>query len=330
MSNPTILEIISSFNGFEDNAGITVTGGGNTPDPSNVSLVVVNPSFGSIEEKGESVTFTAKAVLTDGSQFTINEGGEWRSSDPSIATVDSLGTVTAVSNGTAVISCTYGGITGTAQLQVDMAELTGLRLDPSGGITLKSAGDQYALKVFAVYSKGSEIEMTLSPDVSWQVDNSGIAVCDSTGKVPAVSEGSAQLTAQFSGFSTSCSISVVFPHPALSVSTTEVTLTAAKGTDGSAGSFDITNTGTGIMSYTVVEADDWLGVRPASGTLDQGQTASVTVTPSASGRDTGTYTGVITVTAPGAANAPQYITVNLEVTENTGPTGGDFTNSLGR
>ncbi|MEA2059160.1 MAG: Ig-like domain-containing protein [Thermodesulfobacteriota bacterium] len=301
--------------------------GGDDPDiPTNVGVVNVSPSAVTLETRGATRKITATAIFIDGPQQVLGAdmaGVLWQSSNADIASVDSAGNVTALSNGTADITCTYGYQTGTAIVTVAFPELTGLRLDPAQGATLGYSGAVAYFKVFAVYSKGPEMNVT--PAASWSVENGSIASVDSAGTVTALSEGSTGLTASFGGFTVSCNIKVVFPHPALKVSITRVTLSVSRGSDGSAGSFDISNTGTGSMSYTVVKVDDWLSVTPASGTLNKGQTASVTITPSASGMDAGTYSGVITVTAPGAVNAPQYITVNLEVTENTGP----FTNSLG-
>lgn len=70
------------------------------------------------------------------------------------------------------------------------------------------------------------------------------------------------------------------------------------------------NQGTAALGWTATASAAWLTVNPGSGMLPQ--TISVSVNPS--GLAAGTYTGAITVTASGAANSPQTVSVSLQVT----------------
>jgi hypothetical protein len=73
--------------------------------------------------------------------------------------------------------------------------------------------------------------------------------------------------------------------------------------------FLVSNTGTGALNWTAVDDAEWLSCSPDSEILG----AKVTVSVDPTGLSVGTYSGVITVDAPLAANSPKTITVYLTV-----------------
>jgi hypothetical protein len=99
--------------------------------------------------------------------------------------------------------------------------------------------------------------------------------------------------------------------PALSVTPASLSFSATQGGSAPAGkTLAVANAGGGTMSWTAAPDASWLAVTPSSGT-DGG---TLTVTPSISGLDTGTYTATVTVTAAGAGGSPAAIPVTLTVT----------------
>lgn len=81
--------------------------------------------------------------------------------------------------------------------------------------------------------------------------------------------------------------------------------------------FQITDSGTSLSwtgTANTVSGGSWLAITPTSGSTP----ASVTVSVNSTGLVARTYQGAITITAPGAANSPQTVNVNLSV--NTAPT----------
>jgi len=74
-------------------------------------------------------------------------------------------------------------------------------------------------------------------------------------------------------------------------------------------SFRIINAGTGALNWTVTDDADWLSCNPAAAIGD----AVVTVSIDPTGLALGTYSAVITISAPPAIDSPQVITVNLTV-----------------
>jgi peptidoglycan/xylan/chitin deacetylase (PgdA/CDA1 family) len=75
---------------------------------------------------------------------------------------------------------------------------------------------------------------------------------------------------------------------------------------------NISNSGGGTLNWTVTDDAEWLQLSPASGSTT-GPAIPVTVTADVSGLSSGNYTGTITVTAAGASNTPQTVTVMLAV-----------------
>jgi glucose/arabinose dehydrogenase/PKD repeat protein len=100
------------------------------------------------------------------------------------------------------------------------------------------------------------------------------------------------------------------PVPSLSVTPASLSFTAVSGgSSPAAKTLDVANAGGGSMGWTASENLPWLSLTPTSGT----NAGTVTVTPTTTGLAQGTYTGDVTVTAPGAAGSPRTIEVTLTV-----------------
>ena len=101
--------ITATSEGVSGTAMITVT-------PPPVATVTVSPDQ-SLIATGTTVDLTAETKLAGGEVVTGRDIA-WSSSDESVATVDAGGTVTAVSSGTATITATSEGQSGSAELTV--------------------------------------------------------------------------------------------------------------------------------------------------------------------------------------------------------------------
>ena len=105
----------------------------------------------------------------------------------------------------------------------------------------------------------------------------------------------------------------ITPPPALGVGAVTAFFSAAQGTDPAPQSITVGNTGGGTLVWQASESLSWLSVSPVGGSLAAGQSAPLSLTASTAGMAPGTYSGAVTVAAPGASNAPQVITVTLVV-----------------
>lgn len=90
--------------------------------------------------------------------------------------------------------------------------------------------------------------------------------------------------------------------------------------------FQISNTGTGIIDWTITENSGWLSTSPVQGSGD----GSITVMVNPAGFATGSYTASIQVDAINAFNSPQFINIHLDIktSSNSSPPFGAFDTPL--
>jgi hypothetical protein len=106
------------------------------------------------------------------------------------------------------------------------------------------------------------------------------------------------------------------PSPALTLDANALSFTGtAGGSNPAAKAFTVSNAGTGTMTWTAAGSQSWLGVSPASGS---GQ-GVVSVQPNLAGLAAGTYSGTVTVAAPGATGSPAAVNVTLVVASAQAP-----------
>jgi hypothetical protein len=105
-----------------------------------------------------------------------------------------------------------------------------------------------------------------------------------------------------------------FTGPVISLSANTFTFTAVQD-EANPGdqTLTITNIGFGTLNWSVSEGCSWLSVSPASGS-STGEGDDVTLSVNTTGMTGGQYSCVVTVTDPAAANDPQTVTVDLDIT----------------
>lgn len=132
---------------------------------------------------GEKYTFEPQ-ILTVGATTTLT----WQSSNPSVATVDANGTLSAIGIGTTTISCTaQNGVTASCELTVNPVEVSSLIIDkPSAELT---TGEQLQLTANIQPSNASNKSLT------WSSSNETVAVVNESGLVTAVGSGMCNITA---------------------------------------------------------------------------------------------------------------------------------------
>lgn len=219
-SDPSIVEI-SNAPGERGSARALAVG--------NVTISAVNPQTGmSSDDSGDSASVTVNAPTTESviviprtaaipaglsqqfQAFTIatdNLGAEitttaiWSSSDTNIATVDSTGLVTAVSEGTVTISATdpVSGINSDASMQsttltVDPPILLDISIDPPSAAMVVGSTQQFS----AIASFSDGIQRNISTLVSWDVSGPQLSI-DTNGLATANAVGTVTISATDSG-----------------------------------------------------------------------------------------------------------------------------------
>ena len=159
-----------------------------------VTSVTLDKTTASLKA-GETVTLTATVKPDDATDKTVT----WSTSDASVATVNN-GVVTAKKVGAATITAKAGDKSATCAITVEPTPVTGITLD-NASVTLK---------------EGQEIQLTATVEpvdatdktVTWSSNKSEVATVDNTGKVKAIKEGSAIITAKAGDKTATCVISV--------------------------------------------------------------------------------------------------------------------------
>ena len=167
-------------------------------DPSSVSLNKHDLTL--------NVGGTAKLEATIEPANATNTALSWSSTAPAVATVDNNGTVTAVSEGQAIVTVVTlaGGKSDACVVKVSKSfiPVTGVRLDKKE-LKLTTGGG---------YSLTATVEPSDATDasVSWSSSNSDVASVDADGHVSALSEGTAIISVKTTdgGFTASCEVTV--------------------------------------------------------------------------------------------------------------------------
>lgn len=109
------------------------------------------------------------------------------------------------------------------------------------------------------------------------------------------------------------------PPPEIEVSPASLSFSAQEGgSNPSAQSITVRNSGQQTLSYTISDDADWLDVKPKSGN-SKGAANSHTVSVDMAGLSTGTYSATIAITDSNASNSPRAVDVKLKITTQVPP-----------
>ena len=186
--------------------GKYLTDGGSTVIIDNGDINIVEPTSVTLSKSSVSVkealttTITATVLPENASKKTVT----WTSSDNSVATV-SGGTITGVSQGTAVITATTSnGLTATCNVTVtknnDIVKPTSISLDKTNITVLQRNSETLTATVLPANATNKT--------VTWSSSNESVASV-SGGVVTGVSAGTAVITAKTSnGLTATCGVTV--------------------------------------------------------------------------------------------------------------------------
>ncbi len=182
-----------------------------------VSLDKPEYSFNTI---GNTLTLKATVLPAD----ATNKSVEWVSSNADVATVDQTGKVSAVGNGTATITVTTKDQNKTATCAITVAQhITSIGLDK----TELSLNEGEEIVLSASIKPDNAAEKTLL----WSSSNESVATVDQTGKIRAISKGSATIKAEAqdgSGQFKTCSVTVIRLVSSITLSKSSIVIYTGK------------------------------------------------------------------------------------------------------
>ena len=203
------------------------------PPVSAPSLVGLGLSADRQEIKAnETLNVTLKGQFSDGTQKRIDEGVEWLSSEPGVATIDDQGRVEARRAGETKITARYGDLVSPAWTLAVRTEKPVVTVPPPPEKAVTKAPpptnlvaltvsaprrqvttqERISLRVKARYSDGNE--KGLASDVEWRSSDSSIASISSRGELLALRPGKIAVVARWGGIE-SLALDIVVKEPVM-------------------------------------------------------------------------------------------------------------------
>src|SRR5882672_2445637 len=209
-----------------------------------VASVTVSPASASVPE-GQTVQLTATPKSANGNPLT-GRTITWSSSNTSVATVSSSGLASGVVAGSATITATSEGQSGSSAITVTNVSVASVTVSPATASVV--AGQTVQLTATPKDANGTPLTGRV---VTWSSSNTSVATVNASGLVSGVVAGSATITATSEGQSGTSAITVTGPAPGCATSTTAFQNSAFTSQNGSfTATFDATPNGAGLDAAT--------------------------------------------------------------------------------
>ena len=153
---------------------------------------------------GTDAQLTATGNYSDGSQQNLTNSVQWSSSSPPTISISNSGLATANGIGSATATASSGATSGSAQLSVSAAQLTGIEVSPQS--PLVPMGQRQPMTATGSYTDGTKSNLTDS--ATWNSDNPPVATVDKSGVAFAVNVGTANISASYQGQSAASTLTV--------------------------------------------------------------------------------------------------------------------------
>jgi uncharacterized protein YjdB len=273
--------ITASFGGLSGTATVTVTS-------ATLVSIQLSPAAPTVA-KGVPVRFTAAAIFSDNTSQDITGGSTWVSSAPMVAQVSdaggSKGLTTTLSAGTATITATWMGSSGSTTITVTGATLTTIQITPFS--PKLPVGFITPFVATGIYSDSTTLDLTGL--ATWSSSAPGTAAVSdsggSKGRVTPLAAGSAKITATYQGVTGSDDVTVS------GATLTSIAVTPASASIAVQGLQQFTATGTfsDMSTLDITNYVTWLSSVPA--------TADISNAAGSQGQAKALKSGDVTITA---------------------------------
>ncbi|HEY1906729.1 MAG TPA: Ig-like domain-containing protein [Myxococcaceae bacterium] len=211
---PGTATITAASHGITGSTMLTVT-------PATLQSIAVTPSNPSIA-KGTTQQLVATGTFSDATTQDLTGQVTWASDTASVATVSGAGLATGVAAGTANISASMSGVTGSTKLTVTAATLESISVSPPAPSVAKGITQQFTAT--GTYSDGSTHDVSMQ--VAWTSSMTGVATISdaagSRGLASALTEGSTTILATLGAIHGQATLTVT-PATLASISVTPTT-----------------------------------------------------------------------------------------------------------
>lgn len=194
-----------------------------TVSSATISSVAITPATPTVPS-GLTSQLAATGTFSDGTTQDVTLEAAWTSGTPSVATVSngtsSKGLVTGVAVGTAAISATFDGISGSTTVTVSAATLKSIAITPANPSILSLSPGVFT--AIGTYTDGSTADITSR--VSWASSNTLVATVATGGTAATLKAGTVTISAALSGITGVTDLKVTGGN------LTAITITPANGT----------------------------------------------------------------------------------------------------
>jgi len=171
--------------------------------------------FDSAFYAGETAQYSSICIFSDSTYLNVTSSASWSSSSPATATVatdlNHNGLVTAVSQGTSIITATFDGVVGVAEIIVLPKQLLLIQVGPKIATVVQGLGLSFTAT--GIYTDLSTVDLT--PITTWSVTNGTVASISNTtgsiGYLTALQVGNTTVVGNFGGFSDTAAVTVTNP-----------------------------------------------------------------------------------------------------------------------
>lgn len=199
-----------------DNGVVTAVGEGSSTVTATVGEKVATINY-TVRIPLQSITINGDETLSKNEEKTLtvtynptnttdNKTVDWESSNPEIVSIDSTGQIRGIKEGTANVKAVVAGKETTKQITVNEIHINSIAID----------GDQ---EFEMIKNQTKNLSVTINPEnttddkgVVWKTNNEEVARVDNDGKVTALKEGEATITATVGTNETSVKINVKEIH----------------------------------------------------------------------------------------------------------------------
>ena len=182
------------------------------PPPPVPTRIEIIPSSARLNAIGQTVQLAARVLDQNGSAVA-GAAVTWKSSVPDVATITDQGLVTAVDNGSAVITAQSGSLSST--VNVTVSQTPGRIVIEPPMAELKTIGE--TVQLTATVQDRNQHPVS-GAEVAWRSGDEEVASVSDQGLVTAVANGTVRITARTGSVSASIEVTVMAPsldRPAL-------------------------------------------------------------------------------------------------------------------
>jgi len=179
---------------------ITVSLGVGAPVLTSIAVSPGNLTLSS----GQSQQYTATGTFSDGSTQNLTATGTWSSNSLPVANVTQSGLAIALESGTATISATKDGITGSASLTVNIPALASILVTPGTSSIL--VGSTQTFTANGIFTDGTSQNLTTL--ATWESTSTATASISNQGLATGAAGGTTTIRATKDGITGTASLTV--------------------------------------------------------------------------------------------------------------------------